>query len=315
MLTVLEITLPVFGLVFCGFFGARGKLLPERAVEGLNAFVFWFALPAMLFRVVALRPLSELFEPRFIGAYVSASLVLFVGAWLFARSGGFDPARRDAPHATAYALTATHGNVGYLGLALVGELGREWLPVAALTLVCDIFVVITLAIALLESQTQSRGQGAARLARTVISGLLRSPLVMSIVAGLLFALSGLPMPSTFENFSRLLSNAAGPCALFAIGAALGGQRPSLDRPVMVLGAAKLLVHPLLMAVTMLWVFKVEPGAAAIGILSATLPSASNTFIIAQRYGLDYRPISSVILLGTFAGLVTVSLAIWMLGLR
>ena len=53
MLRVLEVTLPVFALVFCGFFGQRGGLLPAQAVQGLNAFVFYFALPAMLFRVIA----------------------------------------------------------------------------------------------------------------------------------------------------------------------------------------------------------------------------------------------------------------------
>jgi predicted permease len=40
MLSVLEVTLPVFALVFCGFFGQRGGLLPAQAVQGLNAFVF-----------------------------------------------------------------------------------------------------------------------------------------------------------------------------------------------------------------------------------------------------------------------------------
>src|SRR4051794_17664241 len=112
MWTVLEVTLPVFGLVFCGFFGARGGLLPERAVDGLNAFVFWFALPAMLFRVVALRPITELIELRFIGGYVLAELVVFALCAAIARRGAFDAAGTAPAQSTAYALTATHGNVG-----------------------------------------------------------------------------------------------------------------------------------------------------------------------------------------------------------
>jgi predicted permease len=315
MLTVLEVTLPVFGLVFCGFAGAYLRLLPERAVEGINAFVFWFALPAMLFRVVALRPLAQLIEPRFFLAYVSAGLFVFFGTALVSRMGAIDPAQRTAAQSTAWALTATHGNIGYLGLALVGELGRELLPFAALTVICDIFVVITLGIGLLEVQTSAGRPQGWRIVRTVAAGLLRSPLVMSIAIGLLFSLAGAEQPAAADNFTRMLANAAGPCALFAIGAALGGQRIGADRSVLVLGAIKLLVHPLVAAVYLLWVFNVPQPMASVGILCAALPSASNTFIIAQRYQLDTRAISAAILGGTFLSVATVTTIVWALGLR
>ena len=58
MLTVLEVTLPVFALVLCGWVAARRGLLQDSGVEGINIFVFWFALPAMLFRAVAAHPVS-----------------------------------------------------------------------------------------------------------------------------------------------------------------------------------------------------------------------------------------------------------------
>jgi predicted permease len=41
MLKVLEVTLPLFGLVFCGFFGQRLRLLPDGGVDALNRFVFY----------------------------------------------------------------------------------------------------------------------------------------------------------------------------------------------------------------------------------------------------------------------------------
>lgn len=316
MLTVLEVTFPVFGLVFCGFAGAYLKLLPDKAVEGINAFVFWFALPAMLFRVIAQRPFAELFEPAYIGAYLLASAVLFFGTMYAARRGWLDPAQRGSMQATAYALTATHGNVGYMGIALVAELNRDFLPTVALTIICDIFAVITVAIAMLEVQdSPGRQRNPLVVAATVARGLLRSPLVMSLLIGLLCSLAAIKQPSVIDNFTRLLSNAAGPCALFAIGAALGGQRMAADRPVIGLSLLKLIVHPLLAAISLLWLFRVDPQIAAVGVLCAALPSASNTFIIAQRYRLDTRAISASILVGTFVALVTVSLTIWLLGLR
>ncbi|HVL56009.1 MAG TPA: AEC family transporter, partial [Burkholderiaceae bacterium] len=64
MLTVFEVTLPVFALVFCGFVAAHRRMLSDEAVAGINAFVFWFALPAMLFRAVAAHPVAQIAQPR-----------------------------------------------------------------------------------------------------------------------------------------------------------------------------------------------------------------------------------------------------------
>jgi malonate transporter len=321
MLRVLEITFPVFALVFCGFFGQRWRLLPERAVEGINAFVFFFALPAMLFRVVATQPLASFVDWRFAAAYVSAGLIVL----LLARGsalGGAPPRNdreRDAQRsqATAFGLNAAHGNLGYLGIPLAIELGREYVPSMILAIVCDIFVLITLSIALLElNRRRSAGrQSAMRVATVAMSGLARSPLVVSIALGLAWSLGAPAMPETMDNFTRILGSAAGPCALFAIGASLGDRRIVIDHAVTALMSFKLVVHPALTAVLMLFAFSVDPRNAAVGILAASLPAASNTFIIAQRYRVDTREISAATLAGTFAALATVSFVIWALGLR
>jgi malonate transporter and related proteins len=69
MLAVLEVTAPVFALIFAGFLAPRLKVLPDSGVAGINAFVFYFALPAMLFRVITQQPLASFNSPRFILAY------------------------------------------------------------------------------------------------------------------------------------------------------------------------------------------------------------------------------------------------------
>ncbi len=315
MLTVLEVTLPVFALVFCGFAGARYKMLPDRAVEGINAFVFWFALPAMLFRVIGLQSISELIEPHFVLAWVCASLsVFFSVAWL-ALAGGVDKNLRSSAQSTAFGLSAAHGNVGYLGLALIGELGKQWLPTAVLTVLCDILVLIPLSIILLELQTRTGPANAGRLFRIVLLGLVKNPMVMAILSGLLISVLQIHVPSAIDNFTRMLGNAAGPCALFCIGASLGGQRVGVDRAVWVLSAAKLILHPLMAALYLFVVFRVSPQYAAIGVLLAAMPCATGCFIISQRYGMQTSSISATILLGTFMAMLTVTASIWLLGIR
>lgn len=315
MFTVLEITLPVFALVFCGFAGSWFRMLPDKAVDGINAFVFWFALPAMLFRVIGTQSIAELIEPTYVLGWVCATLsIFFAFAWI-SMAGGIDRSLRSAAQATAFGLSAAHGNVGYLGLALANELGKRFLPTVALTVLCDLLVLITLSIALLEVQTRPGQSKPIHVISTVLIGLAKNPMVMSILAGLLVSILQLPMPSAFDNFTRILGNAASPCALFAIGASLGGQKVVIDRTVWLLSAAKLLIHPLMAALYLFVIFRVTPEFAAIGVLLAALPCASGCFIISQRFGLATQSISATIFFGTFASVLTVSLAIWLMGIR
>lgn len=319
MIRVLEVTLPVFALVFCGFAGQRRGMLPAGTVQGLNAFVFMFALPAMLFRVVALQQVADFAQWRFVAGYLAAALIVFAATrqstLAFAR-GCPAPEPSGRSRATAFALNVTHGNVGYLGVPLAIELGRQYVPGMIMAMICDIFVVIGLSIALLEIDRRhasaTPGSRGASIPATVGRGLLRSPLVLAIAAGLGWSLAGAPMPKVLDGFTRILGGAAGPCALFAIGASLGDRRIVIDRIVAGLVATKLLAHPLLAALALTAV-GCGPEMVAVGVLAASLPGASNSYIIAQRYGVDTRDISAAILVGTFMALATVSAVIWLSG--
>jgi malonate transporter and related proteins len=319
MFTVFEVTLPVFALVFCGWIAAHRRMMSDEAVSGINAFVFWFALPAMLFRAVLSHPVSEIADPLYMGAYATAALVLFFGTRYLSRAVDPDPSLR-----TGFALNATHGNIGYLGLPLVAQLGDPSLvPPLVMAIVIDIFLVILMSIVLFEIDRGRRGvrgadAGAGSLShlaalRLGLLALVRSPLILGIAAGLAASLTQVSLPSVADSFTALLAAAAGPCALFAIGASLGGRPIVVDRLVSGLLALKLAVHPLLLIATTS-LFKVDPKTAAVGILVAALPSASNTYILAQRYGVDTRAISASIVVGTALAAVSVTGIIWWLGL-
>jgi predicted permease len=312
MLTVLEVTLPVFALVLCGWLSARRRLLSEEAVEGINAFVFWFALPAMLLRAVSAQPVSQIADARFLLAYLAAAMLMFFVSRALAAADGADRVSR-----TGLAFAASHGNIGYLGLPLLAQLGDpSRLPAMVMAIVVDILVVIVMSIVLFEF-ARSHGGGdevpVLRRVRGALGGLLRTPLILGIAAGLVLSVTGITLPVPAATFVDLLASAAGPCALFAIGASLGARRVSLERRVGGLLVAKLIVHPALVAGIMA-LLGVDARLAAIGVLAAALPTASNAFILSQRYGVDTRPIGAAIVAGTFISAATVSLVIWLLGL-
>ena len=63
MLAIWSVTFPFFALIGIGYLAARTGALPVAAVPGLNVFVLYFALTAMLFQLGASTPIGELLDP------------------------------------------------------------------------------------------------------------------------------------------------------------------------------------------------------------------------------------------------------------
>src|SRR3546814_1365033 len=77
METLLNVSLPFFGLIFIGYGAGRTRLITPQAYLGLNAFVIWFALPALLFLKMSQAPVFEAFDPRFVAAYTGGGLIAY----------------------------------------------------------------------------------------------------------------------------------------------------------------------------------------------------------------------------------------------
>jgi predicted permease len=309
MSAVLAVTVPFFALVLAGYLAAQWRVLPEAAIPGLNAFVLYFALPAMLFRFGAETPVFDLLNPAVLAVWlVCALLVVFVTI-------AFTLGRVNLKDAAFGALVAAFPNTGFMGVpllvALLGPTAAG--PVIAIVL-ADLFVTTSLCIALAQAHDASGGTRAA--ARRALRGTLANPLPWAIAAGALFSVAGLTLPQPLAEVVRLLADAATPVALFTIGAVLwrAGQHAHTRTPLALylpVAAVKLLLHPLL-------VFAVGAAAIQLGAplsafqlmvltLAAALPSASNVSLLAERYGADNGRIARIILASTAAAFVSFSL--------
>ena len=137
--------------------------------------------------------------------------------------------------------------------------------------------------------------------------LARNPLIVAIFAGAFFSATGLGLPTPVENFTDLLGGAAGPCALFALGATLAGQHLSSGiAEVSYMTTFKLFIHPAAMYLATTYLFDVDPLWATVAILGASLPVAANVFIVAKQYDTYVDRTSSAILVSTIVSVVTVS---------
>jgi len=309
MLSVFFQTLPFFLIIGLGYGAGRSGFFPEAATAWLTRFIFYFALSAMLFRFSANLTLAEVFDGVFVLAYLSATGFVYAIATLVALIR-----RISLPEMAIEAQCAVIGNVGFLGVPMLAMLmGEAAVGPVMLVLAVDLIVFGSLVVILITGARD--GRMSLGIFRSVAAGLLKNPMIVSIVLGLAWSGLRLPIPEPMNEFLRILGNAATPGALFAIGASLASK--SAERPTVAgwLSLCKLVLHPGAVSIAVLVLFPVDPYAGAVMIAAASLPVAGNVFILAQHYGVAPRRVSSSILISTIGAIVTVSLVIgWVRGL-
>lgn len=308
MQTILNTALPFFALIFCGYGAGRFRLLSEASIAGVNAFVFYFALPTFLFNLVAASQLKNILNGSFVAAYLSAGFSVFVVAALLGRL----LFKVQPGEAALQGSAAVLGNTGYMGLPLVAAVFGEAAAIPlVLGLTLEVTLIIPFTIALVEATKGSGGW--ARVPSSVTGALARNPLIVGIFAGTLISAIGLGLPTPVENFTDLLGGTAGPCALFALGATLAGRSLSAGLgEVSYMTSFKLFVHPSAMWLTT-QLFDVTSLWATVAVLAAALPVAANVFILARQYDTYVDRISSAILLSTAVSIVTVSTLLALIG--
>ena len=303
MLAIFLQTLPFFLIIGLGFGAGRSGFFNEEATAWLTRFVFYFALSAMLFKFSANLSLTEVLDWQVVTAYLCGSLAVYVLATLVAFL------RRVGVEAAAFeAQCAVIGNVGFLGVPMLTLLlGEAAIGPVMLVLAVDLIFFGALVVILVTGARDGRMRPGVLL--TVGTGLLKNPMIVSIVLGLTWSALALPIPAAMNDFLSLLGGAATPGALFAIGASLAGK--SAERPFVAgwLSVCKLVLHPAAVAVSVLWLFPIAPFTAAVTIAAAALPVAGNVYILAQHYRVAPQRVSASILISTVTAVVSVSLVI------
>lgn len=312
MQTILNTALPFFALIFCGYGAGRFGLLSPAAVAGVNSFVFYFALPVFIFNLMATAPLADVLNVKFMGIYLGVGLAVFTASAVLGKLL-FDTKLGDS---AIQGASAVLGNTGYMGLPLVAAaFGQEAAIPLLLGLTLEASVLIPLTIIIIESD-KGLGGGWTKLISTVSGSLVRNPLIIAIFVGVVVSGLRLDLPTPIANFTELLGNAAGPSALFALGATLTAF-PLVTgvRETSYMSAFKLFVHPAAMWLAMTQLFTIDPLWATVAILGASLPIAANVFIVARQYDTYLERASSSILLSTIISVVTVSTLLTILPLE
>ena len=300
MLDIFLKTLPFFAILGLGYFAARGRFFKAEATAYLTKFVFFFALPAMIFRFSATLSLAELFHAPSILAYLCGTLAVYLLATLVAllRRTGIEVAAIEAQ-------SAAIGNVGFLGIPMLSLLmGAAAIGPVMIVLATDLIVFGSLFVIIVSARRDGRMSLA--VLGPIALGLLKNPMVTAMALGLFWAGFSLPIPAPAIEFLDLLGAAATPGALFAIGASLATKSAERVGVAVWLSTAKLALHPLAVAIAALILFDVPPYAASVMIAAAAMPTAGNVYILAQHYGIAPFRVSSTILISTLVSILTLT---------
>ncbi len=303
MLAIFLKTVPFFALIGLGYGAARIRFFPEAATAALTKFGFYFALSAMLFRFSASLSISAIFDARLAAAYLAGTLAVYLVA-----TGVAFLRRQDLQTAAIEAQTASIGNTGFLGLPMLALLLGE-AAVAPIILMLSIDLIVFASLLVILVTVAREGRMSLGIFATIGAGLVKNPMIVSIVAGLAVSSSGQSLPTVVDEFVTLLGNAATPCALFAIGASLASKSAERLAVSGWLSFAKLVLHPLFVAGGVYLLFPVPPFQAAVAVATAARPVAGNVYMLAQHYGIAPQRVSAAILISTAFSILTVSTVI------
>ncbi|MGX1320071.1 malonate transporter [Bradyrhizobium sp. USDA 377] len=308
---ILMALVPVFFVLLLGYGAGRFRIVDNGHVEGLNALVMDFALPASLFAATASAPRDRISEqaPVFLVFGVTI-LVIYAGWYCFERTF-FAVTRSDA---SVQALTVGFPNLAGVGLPILSTvLGPTGVVPVAVALATGSMLVSPLTLVIAEmSAAKTRGADApASPVLTAIGRAFVKPVVWAPALGVVLSLSDLNLDPLVHACLVLIGNAAAGVALFLTGLVLSAQSFRIDwRVVAATGAADIL-RPLL-AVAIVYGFHLSPDVAKTAILLAALPSGFFGILFAVNYRLDSAAVGSMVIASTGFSIVTLAITIAML---
>lgn len=290
--------LPVFCLILLGAGLRRLEFPGDDFWAGAEKLTYFLLFPSLLFIKLSSASVGE-FDFLRISAVIlallcSASILLIlVGYWL----------KIDAAAFTSYYQGGIRFNT-YVGLAVVYELqGSAGIAAAAVALGIMIPLVNLLTISVFAMKIRS----AENQRLSVLRNILKNPLILACVLGIVWSRLGIPLPQTLNAMLNLLSGMALPLGLLAVGAGLklralkGISATFTSASTIKLLAVPVMVYGLSRAVGL------DQEMTAVLVVLGCLPTASSAYILARQLNGDAPLMAAMISGQTLLAMLTMPL--------
>lgn len=304
------LSLPLFVLIVLGYGLMRWGKWPSTITDGLTRFVFSVALPAMLFRMMCDFSKRPAVDARLLIAFFGSCLIVFVIGRILARR----VFKLDGVSGSVFALGGIFSNNVMLGLPIATVmLGEEAIPSVALVLVFNgliLWTLVTISIEWARNGTPTL-TGFAKTARSVLT----NPLIIGIISGTTFSLTGLPLPKFVDQPVSMLGQIAAPLSLVVLGMGLAEYRISegwkLSSAICTL---KLLVQPGVIWV-LAWMMDLPQMETRVVVLLGSMAVGVNVYLMSRQFNVLGGPAAASLVMSTALAAITTPLILTLMGVR
>jgi malonate transporter len=206
-----------------------------------------------------------------------------------------------------FGMGSSYSNMVLIGIPVItAGLGDEALLPLLLLISVHAAIQFTLTTILAESEANGSTQPLDFI-RLPVQKISRNPIIIGLVAGLLFNGLAIPIPEVIQSTITLIRGSALPAALFMLGASLAAYKISgqLDQASIIIGF-KVLLQPLLVYLLVAVLFDLPQPWSSVAVLAAGLPVGINSAVFASKYEVVVAPIGTAVLLSTLISIGTIS---------
>lgn len=314
--SLIDVILPVFGLIAIGYLIVRLGLIGEEIGDALAAFIFKISLPLLLFRTLATLGWPDISPWPFWLTYFSGVAIVWGLAALTMRH----VFRRDARTGVVAGISSGYSNLVLLGIPVVNQaFGQDGLVVILVLITVHLAVMMTVSEILTEAAERKDGlkdhePDLVLLVRRVGGSLALNPFILGMAAGIAYNLSGLPFTGVAADLVDRIAGIAIPTALLSLGMGMKkyGVRGSL-LPAAAIAALKLLVLPVSVFLIARYVTQLSPLYTSVVTIAASCPTGVNAYLIANRVGTGQALAATAITLTTAISVVAIGVWLTVLG--
>jgi malonate transporter and related proteins len=292
-----QLLFPDFALIVCGYLICRFTQLNRPLWEQVESLVYYVLFPVLLFYSISRSPLDWQAASSLVGAALALALSGVLLSYAVAKLPGV---QRDD-----FASSAQIGFRfnAYIALALAERLGGQ----AGLLLIAVIIGVCVplFNMAAVWPMARHSGQGFGK-------ALLKNPLIIGTVSGLIANVLGISVPAFAEPAVSRMGQASLALGLMAAGAGLQLGQVFNTASRLRAGAALLTIRHLalpLVAVLLVRLFGLNAAQASILLIFSALPTASSCYVLATRMGLDGSFVAGLVTLSTLLGMLSLPFAL------
>lgn len=305
----LNATMPIFLMMVVGFFLKKIHMLDEHSTSTINKVVFRVFLPALLFEDLAVQDFVSIWDSSFVGFCALATVISIAIAAGIARFDKHPSDRGEFIQASFRSAAATLGiafmtnvydNVAMVALMIIGSVP-----------IYNIISVLLLSVTAPDATKD--GIISSSLIKKTLKSLITNPIILSILAGLVWSLLRLEQPVIMQKSITYLGNVASPLALIGLGASFElSDLKAKWKAIALVNFNKLFLFCLLfLPLGIYWGYRDDKLVALLIMLGSATTSSS--FIMAKNMGHKGTISSAAVMTTTF--LSSFTLTLWLFILR